>query len=59
MESYDQSMSNFSFFQSEASERAEMLFSQLDGDLDGEITEEEFLRGCQTDDELLGLLKTM
>ena len=46
-------------FQSEASERAEMLFSQLDRDLDGEITEEEFLRGCQADDELLGLLKTM
>ena len=48
-----------SLFQSEASERAEMLFSQLDRDLDGEITEEEFLRGCQADDELLGLLKTM
>ena len=52
-------MERFLFFQSEASERAEMLFSQLDGDLDGEITEEEFLRGCQADDELLGLLKTM
>ena len=36
-----------------------MLFSQLDRDLDGEITEEEFLRGCQADDELLCLLKTM
>ena len=52
-------LNSFFLLQSEASERAEMLFSQLDRDLDGEITEEEFLRGCQADDDLLGLLRTM
>ena len=41
---------------SEASERSELLFSLLDKDLDGEITEEEFLRGCQADEELVRLL---
>ena len=45
--------------QSEASERAEMLFGQLDRDLDGEITQEEFIRGCLADDGLLGLLNNM
>ena len=50
---------NASPFQSEASERAEMLFGQLDRDLDGEITQEEFIRGCLKDDGLLGLLNNM
>ena len=50
---------NASPFQSEASERAEMLFGQLDRDLDGEITQEEFIRGCLADDGLLGLLNNM
>ena len=45
--------------QSEASERAEMLFGQLDRDLDGEITQKEFIRGCLADDGLLGLLNNM
>ena len=42
--------------QDAASERAARIFSILDVDANGELTEDEFLRGCLEDDELVGLL---
>ena len=39
-----------------AQERAEKIFEQLDIDGDGELTEEEFIRGCLIDDDLVDLI---
>jgi len=39
-----------------ASERAEKIFSVLDINSDGELNEDEFIRGCLDDDDLVNLL---
>ena len=39
-----------------AKERAEKIFEQLDIDGDGELTVEEFCRGCLIDEDLVKLL---
>jgi len=39
-----------------ATERAEKIFSMLDVNNDGDITEDEFVRGCLQDEELVELL---
>jgi Ca2+-binding EF-hand superfamily protein len=39
-----------------AYERAEKIFSDLDVNSDGSLTEDEFLQGCMDDDELVRLL---
>ena len=43
--------------QFEATERAEFIFSLLDTNGDGEISEEEFIKGCLEDQELVTLLQ--
>ena len=39
-----------------ASDRARKIFGELDVDGDGELTTEEFVRGCMDDPELVRLL---
>ncbi len=39
-----------------AEERAKNIFSRMDENGDGHLTEEEFLRGCLQDDELSKML---
>ena len=39
-----------------AKERGEKIFEQLDIDGDGELTEEEFIKGCLIDDDLVELI---
>ena len=39
-----------------AEERAKNIFSRMDENGDGHLTEEEFLSGCLQDDELLNML---
>ena len=43
--------------QVEATERVEFIFSLLDTNGDEEISEEEFIRGCLEDQELVKLLQ--
>ena len=40
-------------FQTDAAERAHSIFSNLDLDGNGEITEEEFVKGCMEDKDLV------
>jgi len=40
----------------EAVERAHSIFESLDRDGDGTLAEDEFIKGCMNDDELLQLL---
>ena len=40
-----------------ASERAHAIFGNLDLDGNGEITEEEFIKGCMDDEDLVKTLK--
>ena len=42
--------------QDSAIDRAEKIFSELDFNSDGSLTEEEFLSGCMDDDDLVRLL---
>ena len=44
------------FFQDSAADRARKIFGELDVDGDGELTTEEFVRGCMDDPELVRLL---
>ena len=44
------------FLQSIASERAHSIFGTLDLDGDGEITEEEFVKGCMEDSDFVETL---
>jgi Ca2+-binding EF-hand superfamily protein len=39
-----------------AVERAEQIFRSLDDNNDGDITEEDFVKGCMEDDEMVNLL---
>ena len=39
-----------------AKERGEKIFEQLDINGDGELTEEEFIKGCILDDDLFNLI---
>lgn len=39
-----------------ASKRAENIFRALDINCDGELEEDEFIRGCLDDDDLINLL---
>jgi len=36
--------------------RAKDIFTQIDANADGTLTEEEFIKGCQQDEELIQLL---
>ena len=44
------------FLKEAASERAEKIFSVLDVNSDGDLSEDEFIRGCLDDDDLVNLL---
>ena len=43
-------------FQDSSADRARKIFGELDIDGDGELTTEEFVRGCLDDPELVRLL---
>ena len=43
-------------WQEAAAERAEKIFGVLDVNSDGELNEDEFIRGCLDDDDLVNLL---
>merc|ERR1711994_297730 len=44
------------FSEEEATERAEKIFHTLDRNNDGNLEEDEFIKGCLADEELLDLL---
>jgi len=39
--------------------RAKDIFSTIDVNQDGTLTKDEFIKGCQTDDELMALLEKL
>ena len=44
------------FLQVDSAERAQSIFSTLDLDGNGEITEDEFVKGCMEDEDMVYLL---
>ena len=44
--SYLYNITNRAFFQDTAEKNAKMVFNQLDIDKDGELNEDEFVKGC-------------
>ena len=45
--------------QDDPKKRAHKIFAEIDVNNDGELTEEEFLRGCLRDEELMVLLEKL
>ena len=46
------------FFQDAAAERASKIFRELDINGDGELDEDEFVKGCMDDTDLMSMLNS-